>query len=135
MIGLRIRAGAGSRRVAWTALALALLVPARAAALCCREAPTERAPAVFAHQHAHHPTQATPPNRAAVSQDSGDRDCGSLEETAPALRERGPADGAPSLLPIPPAQILPPAGSRSKHAPARTTVLDVSDAPIAPLRI
>ncbi|HEU4463435.1 MAG TPA: hypothetical protein VFS53_00175 [Gemmatimonadota bacterium] len=135
MIGGRIRAAAGSRRVAWTALALALLVPARVAALCCRQASAERAPTVFAHQHAHHPTQATPPNRAAVSPDTGDPDCGSLEEVAPALRERGPADGGTCLLPIARAPNLPAAGPRSMHAPARMTVADFSAPPIAPLRI
>ena len=135
MIGGRIRAGAASRGMGWTALALALLLPARAAAVCCLEPSTEVASAALAHSEAHHASGATAAGDAQLAPDLGDRDCGSLAETAPALRERGAADEALSLVPGPAAPVPfsakppaanPPEGSRGVEAPR---------VKIAPLRI
>lgn len=78
------------------ALALALLVPARAAALCCLDASAE-GPAAVEHGRAHH-AEAPPvaEGRALTAADAGP-ECEPAEAYSPALRERGPSDEARSL--------------------------------------
>ena len=104
----RARSGAASRRAAWTALVLALLVPARAVALCCVDALSEWGPAARphgeahhaprSHGEAHHAAERGEVDGAELSADSSARDCGSIEALAPAVRERGPAGGVPATV-------------------------------------
>lgn len=79
------------------ALALALLVPARAAAHCCLDASAREGSAAEEHGRAHHAE--VPPvaeGRALTAADAGP-ECEPAEASAPALRERGPSDETRSL--------------------------------------
>lgn len=97
-----VRRGAAARRVAWTAFLLALLVPARAVALCCVNALTDAAAAARPHGATHHAgsrgeaphaEEHGNPDDAELSAESGAGECGSIDAPAPAVRERGPAGG------------------------------------------
>ncbi|HUF90365.1 MAG TPA: hypothetical protein VMR66_10365 [Gemmatimonadota bacterium] len=95
------------------ALALALLVPARAAALCCLDASAREGPAAAEHGRAHHAeAPAVAEGRALTAADAGP-ECELAEASAPALRERGPADEtrSPCVSPIAPGGSLPTADS------------------------
>jgi len=126
----RARRGASSRRVAWTALVLALLVPARAVALCCVDALSERAArphgeahhAAGSHGEAHRAAEHGDADGAELSAASGASDCGSIEALAPAVRERGPAGGGPATVsaPIGPSAVATdPRPTAFRPAPAR----------------
>ena len=74
------------------ALALALLVPARAVALCCLDASVGESPSTEEHGPMHH-AQGPPAaeGQARIAADGG-LECEPPEASAPALRERGQSD-------------------------------------------
>lgn len=106
------------------ALALALLVPARAAALCCLNASAREGPTAEEHGRAHH-SEAPPvaEGRALTAVDAGPV-CEPAEASAPALRERGPSDETRSLWvsPSAPSGSLPTADSGAR-APLSAALL------------
>lgn len=136
MTGALVCRGTASRRVAWTALVLALLVPARAAALSCVDARAEAGPSAGAHDGSHHPPERTTPGGAMLTLDTGVPDCVSLEVSVPALRGREPGDGGPVPVPRVVARISLAAGPPPMaFLPGRTPPIDALHPPLSPLRI
>ena len=83
-----------SRRLAWVALGLALLVPTRAAALCCLAPVADLSHVRAAHDAVHHETASADPAsargaHAELASAPVDDDCATMTSAAPALRERG----------------------------------------------
>lgn len=129
---------------AWTALALVLLVPARALALCCVEALSE--PAVGAHGEAHHAAGSHGEAQHAaehgdaegveLSAESGAGDCGSIDALAPAVRERGPAGSGPAtfLAPTGPSAVAPELRATA-HRPASARAIRPLSPELVSLRI